>query len=181
MRIAIFQNIPFVTLMLLFVFNSHAASEKPSSQDWKKGEDLFVGKIRFINGGPACNSCHNVSINGFVSGGTLAKDLTQAISRLTADGAKPFFASNPMPMPQMQQSYSGKPLTEQEVNEVIAFLKYADNAAKTNPPSSPVASRMIMGGVAGVITLLILFSFFWMKRKQRTVNYSIFERQIKSS
>ena len=29
--------------------------------------------------------------------------------------------------------------------------------------------------------LLILFSFFWMRRKQRTVNYAIYERQIKST
>lgn len=186
MKIRFIRIAGFTAMFFLFYLNGFAQNIEKNAVsskagEWQTGENLFVGNTRFANGGPACNSCHNVSINGFVSGGALAKDLTQAISRLTADGAKPFFASNPMPMPQMQQSYSGKPLTEQEVNEIIAFLKYADNIAKTNPPSSPVASRMMIGGIAGVIALLILFSFFWMKRKQRTVNYSIFERQIKSS
>lgn len=148
--------------------------------NWKTGEDLFVGKIRFVNGGPACNSCHNVSIKGFISGGALGKDLTQAVSRLTSGGAKAFFANSPMPMPQMQQSFDGKPLTTQEVNDILAFLTYSDNLAKSSPPASIIGKKMLTGGIAGVIGLLILFSFFWIRRKQRPVNYKVFKRQIKS-
>ncbi len=181
MKIHATKTLSLLCLMSILFIKGHAQDTNTSKESWQTGEDLFVGKVRFTNGGPACNSCHNVSVKGFVSGGALAKDLTQAVTRLTADGAKPFFASNPMPMPQMQQSYTGKPLTAQEVNDVLAFLVYADNMAKATPPESVVGSRMLVGGSVGVVVLLILFSFFWIKRKQRSVNYSIYERQIKSS
>lgn len=148
---------------------------------WEVGQDLFVGKVRFDNGGPACNSCHNVSINGYISGGALAKDLTQAVSRLTGDGAKAFFAGTSLPMPQMQKSYAGRALTDQEVNDILAFLTYADEQAKTNPSDSIVGTRMLVGGILGVVALLALFTFIWIRRKRQTVNYSIFERQIHSN
>lgn len=183
-------SFPFLAIVLFFIFsfsnavaqNTDSTTTAPSvNGDWQTGENLFVGKIRFANGGPACNSCHNVSIKGFMSGGALAKDLTQAISRLTSDGAKAFFASSPMPMPQMQHSYNGRPLTIQEVNDILAFLTYSDELAKTTPPASIIGKRMLTEGIAGVVGLLILFSFFWIKRKRRAVNYKIFKRQIKSN
>lgn len=184
--------ISFIAIALIFIFSFSnvlaqssnstrtEATNNNTNADWQTGENLFVGKIRFTNGGPACNSCHNVSIKGFVSGGALGKDLTQAVSRLTSGGAKAFFASSPMPMPQMQHSYEGKPLTTQEVNDILAFLTYSDELAKTTPPTSIIGKRMLTGGIAGVIGLLILFSFFWIRRKQRPVNYKVFKRQIKS-
>lgn len=168
---------PLIDISAQSTGNTAASTE----ENWQRGENLFVGKIRFTNGGPACNSCHNVSINGFVSGGALAKDLTQSVSRLTPDGAKAFFGGPIMPMPQMQQSYSGRPLTSNEVDDILSFLVYSDNMAKKTQASSPVASRMLTGGIVGVIGLLILFSIFWIKRKQRPVNFRVFERQIKSS
>lgn len=168
----------------LFTIMFFIASASPSlaqiTGDAQKGQALFAGKTRLTNNGPACNSCHNVNLKGFVSGGALAKDLTQAVSRLTVDGAKAFFGSSPMPMPQMQQSYTGKPLTAQEVADIAAFLKHADELSKTQPANT-IGKKMLIGGVCGVIFLLALFSFFWIKRKQRTVNYSIYKRQIKSA
>ena len=50
-----------------------------------KGRDLFDGKVRFTNRGAACNSCHNVDMKGFISGGALGKDLTHAITRCCRD------------------------------------------------------------------------------------------------
>lgn len=167
------------TLTLCLASGEFAKSQ--TQGDAKKGQELFVGNIRFANNGPTCNSCHNVSVKGFVSGGALAKDLTQAVSRLTAEGAKAFFGSSIMPMPQMQLSYAGKPLTTDEINDVLAFLVYSDELAKNSQPSNTIGKKMLIGGVGGVILLLGLFSFFWIKRKQRTVNYSIYERQIKST
>lgn len=144
----------------------------------QRGQDLFVGNIRFANNGPACNSCHNVTMKGFTSGGALAKDLTQAVTRLSADGVKGIITG--MPFPQMKQSYNNKALTEQEINDITAFLKQADEIAETQAASN-IGKSMLWGGIAGAVVLLILFSFFWIKRKQRTVNYSIYKRQIKSA
>ncbi|MBS1974917.1 MAG: c-type cytochrome, partial [Bacteroidetes bacterium] len=191
MKMHLFPVAAFAFLFVSFFSNVYAqktdstasaqaqAATVPSSSNWKTGENMFVGNIRFANGGPACNSCHNVSIKGFVSGGALAKDLTQAVTRLTPDGAKAFFAGSPMPMPQMQQSYSGKPLTAQEANNILAFLTYSDELAKTAPPSSDIGKRMLAGGIVGVVGLLMLFSIFWFKRKQRPVNYNVFQRPTK--
>ncbi|MBS1632487.1 MAG: c-type cytochrome [Bacteroidetes bacterium] len=192
MKMHSFSSILIALLSVLFF--SNVAAQSPDSTatttqppatttangDWQIGENLFVGKIRFANGGPACNSCHNVSIKGFVSGGALGKDLTQAVSRLTIDGAKAFYASSPMPMPQMQQSYEGKPLTKDEVDNIAAFLTYSDDLAKNTTPANSIGKNMLTGGIAGVLGLLALFSFFWFKRKQRPVNYTVFERQTKS-
>lgn len=170
----------YVSVILLFLFQSFPAIAQETANA-EKGQNLFAGNIRFLNNGPACNSCHNVSVKGFVSGGALAKDLTQTVSRLTVDGAKAFFASSPMPMPQMQQSYAGKPLTAEEINDIVAFLVYSDELAKNSPAANTIGKKMLIGGIGGVVLLLGLFSFFWIKRKQRTVNYSIYKRQIKSA
>jgi len=178
------------TLLLFIFFHFNVSSQgidtatttgsTASTGNIERGQELFSGNTRFVNGGPACNSCHNVSIKGFVSGGALGKDLTQAVSRLTVDGAKAFFSGSTMPMPQMQQSYEGKPLTTEEVNDIAAFLKHADDLAKTQPENT-IGEKMLIGGIGGVFVLLVLFAFFWIKRKKRTVNYSIYKRQIKSA
>jgi len=167
-----------ISMMLLMLASIPASAQ--NAGDAQKGKDLFVGKVRFYNNGPACNSCHNVDMKGFISGGGLAKDLTQAVTRLTADGVKGIIAG--MPFPQMQKSYEGRPLTDAEIANLLAFLKSADTMAATVPPKNPVGKDMMTGGIVGVIVLLILFSFFWIRRKQRPVNYSIFKRQhVKSA
>lgn len=167
-----------LTNSLIFIVSCIPASAQ-NAGDAQKGKALFVGNVRFINQGPACNSCHNVDMKGFISGGGLAKDLTQAVTRLTPDGVKGIISG--MPFPQMQKSYEGKPLTEQEIANLLAFLKSADTAAVATPSKNPVGKDMMTGGIVGVIVLLILFSFFWIRRKQKPVNYLIFKRQVKSA
>lgn len=152
-------------------------TDAPISGDIQKGKDLFVGNVRFANGGPTCNSCHNVNHQGMITGGALAKDLTKAVSRLTVDGVKGVISG--LPFPQMKQSYSKGPLTPNEIDDITAFLKDVDTNAASHL-SSNVGNSMIIGGASGIIILLILFSSFWVKRKKRTVNYDIYERQIKS-
>ena len=166
-----------LTASMLFIVSCFSASAQ-NTGDVKNGQDLFVGNIRFLNNGPTCNSCHNVNIKGFISGGVLAIDLTQSVTRLTADGVNGIITG--MPFPQMKQSYAGKPLTQQEVADLTAFLQHADSTAATQPESS-VGKDMLLGGIGGTVVLLLLFSFFWIKRKQRTVNYSIYKRQTKSA
>ncbi len=148
------------------------------SGDAQKGQDLFVGNIRFLNNGPTCNSCHNVNMKGFASGGALAKDLTQVVTRLSVDGVKGMMSG--LPFPQMKQSYGAKPLTGQEIADIAAFLKRADELAATQPISN-IGNKMLLGGITGGVALLFLFSFLWIKRKQRTVNYAIYKRQLKST
>lgn len=158
------------------------AAEEPAAPalvgDAARGKELFVGNIRFTNSGPTCNSCHNVEMSGVITGGALAKDLTQAFSRLGREGIEGVVSG--LPYPQMRQSYEPRPVTEQEIADIAAFLKEADKQAATNNTAG-IGSIMLGGGIVGAIVLLILISLFWIKRKKRAVNYSIFQRQIKST
>ena len=157
--------------------NANAPTNILPIGDIQNGKNLFVGNVRFTNGGPTCNSCHNVEEQGFITGGALAKDLTKVVSRLTIDGVKGVISG--MPFPQMKQSYLEAPLTVQEIDDITAFLKEV-NDRSTSQVSSNVGNKMLLGGASGIATLLVFFSIFWINRKKRTVNYEIYERQIKS-
>lgn len=147
----------------------------PGNSD--RGRDLFDGKIRFTNRGAACNSCHNVDMKGFISGGALGKDLTHAISRLSLPGVTGIISG--LPFPQMKETYGTRPVTSQEMADITAFLTTADKQSPAMTISN-VGNYLLAGGVAGIILLLVLFSIFWIKRKNKTVNLAIFRRQIKS-
>lgn len=145
--------------------------------DSQRGGELFSGKIRFTNLGASCNSCHNVNMDGFISGGALAKDLTHAITRLTAAGVEGVISG--LPFPQMKETYNAKPITPQEIADLTAFLVTVDEQAPDQVASS-IGKYLITGGIVGIIVLLILYSLFWIRRKNRTVNQAIYRRQIKS-
>ncbi|MBV6479195.1 MAG: hypothetical protein HGGPFJEG_01956 [Ignavibacteria bacterium] len=147
--------------------------------DVHRGQELFVGNIRFANHGAACNSCHNVDMSGLVSGGALGKDLTQVVSRISVTGVQGVVAG--LPFPQMKQAYESKPLTDQEIADVTAFLKEANDLSVSAQAGNDIGEKMLFGGISGAVLLLFLFSLFWIKRKQRTVNYTLFKRQISST
>jgi len=142
-----------------------------------RGKELFVGKIRFTNHGAACNSCHNVDMKGFISGGALGKDLTHAVTRLSATGVGAIVSG--LPFPQMKETYASRPVTPQEIADITAFLSTADKQAPARVTSN-IGSYLLFGGAAGIIILTILYSIFWIKRKKGPVNFFIFNRQIKS-
>ena len=50
------------------------------------GRTLFLGTVRFKNGGPACSACHSVASLPFPRGGTMGPDLTKAYSKLGPQG-----------------------------------------------------------------------------------------------
>lgn len=142
-----------------------------------RGKELFVGKIRFTNNGAACNSCHNVEMKGFISGGALGKDLTHAVTRLSVAGVGGIVAG--LPFPQMKETYGTHPVTPQEIADITAFLSTADKQAPVNATSN-IGSYLLFGGAAGIIILAILYSAFWIKRKRWPVNFAVFRRQIRS-
>ena len=115
---------------------SKSATPVATAGDWKNGEQLFIGEKRFQNNGPTCNSCHNVNMTNVITGGALAKDLTQAVSRLTETGVKGIIAG--MAFPQMKQSFEGKDLTESEVTDLTAFLVYSNDLAMKSQPKNTI-------------------------------------------
>lgn len=141
------------------------------------GQNLFVGINRFKNSGPSCNSCHHIKNDAILAGGVLAKDLTTAFSRLNEAGVKAILNNTPYLV--MKQAYKNNKLTEQEILNLSAFLKYADEQHIYQHPRD-YGKVLLWGGIPGVLTLLGLFYFFWFNRKKLPVNNDIYNRQIKS-
>lgn len=149
-----------------------------SEENIRSGRALFTGAKRFANGGASCASCHNVDRAGVRAGGGLAKDLTNAHTRLTSAGVRAMIARPPFPV--MATAFAGKPLTAEEVFDVAAFLQAVDEdpAARhgTNYPA-----MMAIWGVGAVLALIGLLAVGTSFGKGRTVNHDIYERQTKSS
>lgn len=154
-----------------------ASAELPPG-DAQTGRKLFLGNVRFTNRGAACNSCHNVDIQGAVSGGALGKDLTHAVTRLSASGVAAIVSG--LPFPQMKETYVSHPVTPQEIADIVAFLSTVDKQAPANPTNN-VGAYLLFGGAAGITILAILYSLFWIRRKRGPVNIRIFNRQLKSA
>lgn len=140
--------------------------------DEERGKNLFSGIERLQNGGPSCASCHNVADRSVLSGGGLAIDLTQTVSRITPAGVVSVL--NSLPFPAMKQSFGGKPLTDDEVADIVAYLQSTDKA--TSQVSGQYGQYMGWGAFAGTGLLLLAFYLFWMERKTHAVNYRVFAR-----
>lgn len=140
------------------------------------GLDLFTGTVSLSNGGSSCLSCHNVNYSGVVPGGLLAKDLTEAYTRVGEDAGVMAILGSP-PFPAMQQAYADHKLTEQEVFALTAFLnKVNTDKAGQIAPSNP----LLLGGVTGVVVIFGMIFLLWSKRKTSTVKRAIYKRQVVS-
>ncbi|MEK7352978.1 MAG: cytochrome c [Chloroflexota bacterium] len=123
------------------------------------GRDLFTGKLALKNGGPACLSCHNISAVGLLGGGTVGKDLTTAYSSLGETAIGALLKTTPFPM--MKEIYTAKPLTDEEIAGVTAFLKEASSAPSTT--SQNPSLFFIIGGAAALL-IIGLFQWLWRGR-----------------
>lgn len=153
------------------------ASNNASVEDIEKGMRLFTGAIPLSHGGAACISCHNVQYKGVIPGGLLAKDLTTAFSRLGGDAGLLGLLGAP-PFPAMTQAYKDKPITEQEIAYLTAFLNKVDKDTANQQKAS--FDPLLLGGVLGTGGIFILIFAIWYGRKRFTVKKEIYNRQIKS-
>ena len=79
----------------------------------------------------------------------------------------------------MKSSYEKKPLTEQEVTQLQAFLKHTDENLIYQHHGEK-KTLFLYFGIAGLITILTLIFFLWFDKKKRGVKDDIYNRQIKS-
>lgn len=158
---------------------SAASEPEPITEESiRSGEQLFMGKTRFENGGSTCISCHNVDHAGVIAGGTLAKDLTNVHTRLGQAGVRAVIANTPFPV--MSKAFEGKQLTAQEVINVAAFLQHVDSdeASRQQRRYLPL---LLFAGAVGTLVLLAILSVVWLRVKKRSVNHEIYERQVTST
>jgi mono/diheme cytochrome c family protein len=142
------------------------------------GRDLFQGTVRLANGGPTCNSCHDVTGDAVIGGGVLAKELTTVFTRLGGPGVRAILGSPPFPV--MQRAYQDKALMDEEVVALMGFLDRTSAEQSTHQPSD-YGFKLLMVGILGSALLFGLFSLTWRGRIRGSVNQEIFDRQIKST
>lgn len=155
-----------------------APAEPATEEQVTQGQDLFQGTLRLANGGPTCNSCHDVTNDAVIGGGILALELTSAFSKLGGAGVRAILGSPPFPV--MQRAYLDKPLTDEEVASLVAFLERADAEQALHQPRD-YGIKLFGSGLLGAVLLLGFYSLAWRGRKPRSVNQQIFDRQVKST
>jgi mono/diheme cytochrome c family protein len=152
-----------------------APVELASEEDILTGQDMFQGIIRFVNGGPACNACHDVRNDAVIGGGILASELTSVFSRMGGPGVKAILGHAPFPV--MQAAYVDQSLTEDEVAALVAFLEFADSEEYNQLPRD-YGLGLFVSGSAGAGFLFFLFGFVWRGRKKGSVYQAIYDRQV---
>jgi mono/diheme cytochrome c family protein len=158
--------------------SEQAVPEAPASEeDILNGQELFQGNLRFVNGGPACNACHEVRNDAVIGGGILAAELTTVFSRMGGAGVKAILGQAPFPV--MQAAYQNQSLTEDEITALVAFLEYADSHQYNQLPRD-YGFGLFVSGFAGAGVLFVFFAVVWRGRKKESVNQAIFDRQITS-
>lgn len=155
-----------------------AKPEPRSVEHVLKGQDLFQGTVRFANGGPSCNACHDVKHDAVIGGGILAAELTTVFSRMGGRGVGAILGQAPFPV--MQAAYKNNPLTDDEITYLIAFLQDADEHHLLQRPRD-YGMGLFVSGAVGASVVYLLFAFIWRGRKHGTVYQEIYARQIKSS
>lgn len=156
---------------------AEAAFAAPTTAEIARGRRLFQGLNRLENSGPACNSCHHVTNDAVIGGGVLAKDLTQAFTRMGAPGVSSILGKPPFPV--MEAAYKDAPLTKNEMRELVAFLQDVDKQRAMQTPVD-YGNRLVAGGTGMFVVLAGLYGLIWRRRKPGPVNRAIFDRQIKS-
>ncbi|MDZ7764423.1 MAG: cytochrome c [Melioribacteraceae bacterium] len=139
-----------------------------SNADVENGKKLFEGKTQFSNGGVPCIACHNVSVPNVTSGGLLAKDLTTAFSRLSPAGVDGILR-NP-PFPAMTNSYTAKPLTDDEIKNLLAFLYDADNRGVNQSLAGAYFINLLILIIFGINLAFLLLLINWRRVKKNSVN-----------
>lgn len=129
------------------VASSSGGAAGPPNSD--RGHALFVGSTAFSNGGPACAACHVAGAVNGLGGPTLGPDLTHALDRFGGETGLVGWLSTP-PSPVMTPIFSEKPLADQEIVDVVAFLAKAPDQAPTSN-----ADFMTASGLAGAAVLFI--------------------------
>ncbi|MCC6540634.1 MAG: cytochrome c [Flavobacteriales bacterium] len=144
--------------------------------DVEQGRFLF--QHRTTGGGPTCISCHNVSDQGLVPGGLLAKDLTHVAGRMGDQGIVGILGAPPFPA--MAAAYNGRTaLTETEVHALTAFLVHADkNTAATAEADGK--NTMLFWGLGGLVAILLGVALTWARRLKRSVRHDIDARQLRT-
>jgi mono/diheme cytochrome c family protein len=131
-----------------------------SSGDAGKGKDIFTGSISLKNGGIACISCHNIGGVGAFGGGAMGGDLTEIYSALGESSLTPLLETTPFPI--MTEIYTEQPLTDDEVANLVAFMKEAGSSQEVT--SDQNFGLFVIISIAGFLLIMVIFQLLWRGR-----------------
>lgn len=137
-----------------------APSSHALQGSFARGEDLFTGRTRFRNGGPACIACHSVEGLPFPNGGTLGPDLTQTFTKLGPTGTAA--AMQTLYFPAMIPIYRDRQLAPQEQADLEAF--FSRTATLTVAPSSQITWALILAALVLGIIFVAITAIVWRNR-----------------
>ena len=139
----------------------------------ENGRELFTGEKLLKNGGSACISCHNLSDSHVYYGGKMAKDLSESYELLKSPGINSVLKF--LTFPAMANTYGQNELTETEISDLTAFLKYtSDN--KHSSISQSFDLMFFLYSLLFFIALLFFLHIFWRNKKPASVKEHIYNR-----
>jgi hypothetical protein len=136
---------------------------KATPNDIELGRSLFSGSMRLSKGGPSCISCHTAGQLQYLGGGSLGPDLTQAYSNYNDTGLSKVLTK--ITFPTMAEIYAAKPLTNDEVFQIKAFLYSVD---KAGPVTAGYQKKFIFLGILGLFVGLGVIDFSWRSRRRKS-------------
>ncbi|HBR86328.1 MAG TPA: hypothetical protein DEA65_00590 [Candidatus Marinimicrobia bacterium] len=143
-------------------FAGSTLADRPlTEEDYKIGNALFIGTKRLKNKGPSCIGCHEIAGEGFLGGGLLGPDLTEAYGRLGGKTAVAAWLSNPS-SEIMSPIYKKYPIDENEVLPLLAYLK--NKAEGKDIVSDAHDFNFMIFGFIGLALCLVLFDLAWGNR-----------------
>jgi hypothetical protein len=120
-----------------------AADPPPAPGDPMRGRALFIGALRFEQGGSPCGACHAVGGQGGAFAAGMGPELSRSFEGMDPPTVDSLLQD--LPFPSMAPVYAGHPLTPTERADLAAFFVQVTGAA---PPGAL--------GVAGYAAALAL-------------------------
>ncbi len=122
---------------------ARAADPPGAGGDPLRGRALFIGALRFRNGGSPCGACHAVGGQGGAFAAGLGPELSRSFEGMDPPTVDSLLED--LPFPSMAPVYQGHPLTPPERADLAAFFGQVTGA----PPPGAL-------GVAGYAAALAL-------------------------
>lgn len=120
-----------------------ARAEAPPPGDPLRGRALFIGALRFENGGSPCGACHAVGGQGRAFAAGMGPELSRSFEGMDPPMVDSLLED--LPFPSMVPVYQGRPLTPAERSDLASFFAQVSG---TPPPGAL--------GVAGYAAALAL-------------------------
>lgn len=133
-----------------------------TNKDRANGRDIFLGRKRLVNEGPACISCHTMHDMPALGGGGLGGDLTRIFEKPPGTRASLSGWLNAPKTPTMRPVFDKHKLTEEEIEALVAYFE----ASADQVQAQPAAGRMafLLMGLVGAAALVFAGDAIWKHR-----------------